>query len=132
MIVAGRGVGAAAWASACRARGVGHARGGGSRGERKRERENGSTRKREREARARGPRLGVRCWRWCARHLPDIELSEVGAVLGDGDDRLVAQVAAVPARVSSGGDLRGTHEAEYRAVKLCFTVYMGFSCHNST
>ena len=34
------------------------------------------------------------------RHLPDIELSELGTVVGDGDDRLVGQVPAPPARVS--------------------------------
>ena len=34
--------------------------------------------------------------------IPDNELSELGTVVGDGDDRLVGQVLAFPARVSGG------------------------------
>ena len=44
----------------------------------------------------RGRRAVVRCG---ARHLPDIQRSELGALVGDGVDRGVGQVLAVPGRV---------------------------------
>ena len=49
----------------------------------------------------RAPRRAVSAVMRC--HVPDIELSELGTVVGDGDDRLVGQVGAPPARVSGWG-----------------------------
>jgi len=65
-------------------------------GERSTGHERGRKRKRKRKE-DRAPRHAVTAVMRC--HLLDIELSELGTVVGDGDDRLVGQVAAPPHRL---------------------------------
>ena len=63
-------------------------------------------------------------------HLRDIELSELGTVLGDGDDRLDGQVPAAPARVSGWGvaEVTGAVVVPLSRAGLALTLQWGHTC----
>ena len=73
------------------------------------------------------------------RHLRDIELSELGTVVGDGDDRLVGQVLAaaahvtvtLPARVSGWkgwAEVTGAVVVPLSRAGLALTLGWGHTC----